>query len=237
LRVDDDGLSKARANHRNEGDMQSTGILNKLRSPGFLSPTLWLIGTSCMALLLGLGGDSATAQNSNELRPPSEFSNIQDPQMRSRALFSEAAKVIMNPRCMNCHPKTDSPLQGNDQHAHMPPVSRGDSGVGVAGAPCSTCHSERNFTLSEKASYRSIPGHPRWGLAPIEMAWEGKSVGEICVQLKDPARNGGRDLALLQEHFAKDDLVAWGWIASAARRAGQGVDRYRGAVPVRRPVG
>jgi hypothetical protein len=131
--------------------------------------------------------------------------------MRSRALFSEAAKVIMNPRCMNCHPKTDSPLQGNDQHAHMPPVSRGDSGVGVAGAPCSTCHSERNFTLSEKASYRSIPGHPRWGLAPIEMAWEGKSVGEICVQLKDPARNGGRDLALLQEHFAKDDLVAWGW--------------------------
>ncbi len=63
----------------------------------------------------------------------------------------------------------------------------------------------------EKATYQSIPGHPRWGLAPIEMAWEGRSIGQICAQLKDPARNGGRDLTLLHEHFAKDDLVAWGW--------------------------
>ena len=46
-----------------------------------------------------------------------------------------------------------------------------------------------------EASYQSIPGHPRWGLAPIEMAWEGKTPGEICRQIKDPARNGGRDLA------------------------------------------
>ena len=50
-----------------------------------------------------------------------------------------------------------------------------------------TCHTERNFTLVERASYRSIPGHPRWMVAPIEMAWEGKSVGEICRQIKDPA--------------------------------------------------
>jgi hypothetical protein len=31
----------------------------------------------------------------------------------------------------------------------------------------------------------SIPGHPRSGLAPIEMAWEGKSIGEICTRLKN----------------------------------------------------
>ena len=43
------------------------------------------------------------------------------------------------------------------------------------------------------------------------MAWQGKSLGDICRQLKDKERNGGRDLALLQEHIAKDDLVAWGW--------------------------
>ena len=198
--------------------MRSIGIPRQRggNNPVFGSAALWLAGTACVALL-SLGGDRATAQNSGELRAPSDFSNIQDAQERSRALFTEAAKVIMNPRCMNCHPKTDSPLQGNDQHAHMPPVTRGDGGVGVAGAPCSTCHSERNFTLSEKASYRSIPGHPRWGLAPIEMAWEGKSAGEICAQLKDPARNGGRDLNLLQEHFAKDDLVAWGWAPGEGR--------------------
>src|SRR5436305_6210567 len=47
--------------------------------------------------------------------------------------------------------------------------------------------------------------------APIEMAWEGKSIGEICRQIKDPDRNGGRNLSLLREHLAHDDLVAWCW--------------------------
>jgi hypothetical protein len=210
--------------------MRSTGILNKRgwNGFGFRSGTLWLVGASCLSLLLGLGGDHATAQNSSALRPPSEFSNIQDTQARSRALFTEAAKVIMNPRCMNCHPKTDSPLQGNDQHVHLPPVSRGDGGVGVAGAPCAMCHTEHNFRLAEKASYQSIPGHPRWGLAPIEMAWEGKSMGEICTQLKDPARNGGRDLRLLQEHFAKDDVVAWAWNPGAGRAPAPGTQAQLG---------
>jgi len=163
-------------------------------------------------MLLTVGCGAAVAQNSNELRPPSEFSPIQDTQTRSRALFNEAAKVILSPRCMNCHPAGESPLQGNDQHLHIPPVSRGTDGGGVAGNTCRGCHTEGNFTLLDKATtYRSIPGHPRWGVAPIEMAWEGKSVGEICTQLKDPRRNGGRTLTLLHEHLAKDDLIAWGW--------------------------
>jgi hypothetical protein len=42
------------------------------------------------------------------------------------------------------------------------------------------CHTDRNFTIVRgEGSYQSIPGHPRWGLAPIEMASEGKSPGEI----------------------------------------------------------
>jgi hypothetical protein len=158
------------------------------------------------------------AQNREELQPPDAFAGIADPQARSRALFMEASKVIMNPRCMNCHPAGDRPSQGNDQHPHMPPVSRGDSGNGVPGNTCGGCHTERNFTLSEGASYQSIPGHPRWGVAPIEMAWEGKSAREICEQLKDRNRNGGRDLALLHEHLAKDDLVAWGWNPGVGRQ-------------------
>jgi hypothetical protein len=55
------------------------------------------------------------------------------------------------------------------------------------------------------------------GPAPIEMAWEGKSVAQICAQLKDPNRNGGRDLKLLHEHVAHDDLVAWGWNPGSGR--------------------
>jgi hypothetical protein len=119
----------------------------------------------------------------------------------------------MNPRCMNCHPATDRPLQGNDQHPHSPPAVRGDNGGGVPGNTCSACHMEQNTPLvvGARAPFQSIPGHPRWGLAPIEMAWEGKSAGEICQQIKDRNRNGGRDLALLHEHLAHDDLVAWAW--------------------------
>ncbi len=97
------------------------------------SATISLVGACCVSLLLVFGSKTAAAQNPRELRSPSEFSGIQDPQMRSRALFAEAAKVIMNPRCMSCHPATDSPLQGNDQHIHMPPVTRGANGGGVAG--------------------------------------------------------------------------------------------------------
>ena len=42
------------------------------------------------------------------------------------------------------------------------------------------------------------------------MAWEGKTVGEICAQIKDPARNGTRSLASLVEHIGEDHLVGWG---------------------------
>jgi hypothetical protein len=159
------------------------------------------------------------AQGSDELRAPSSFAYIPDPQARSRALFAEAARVIMNPRCMNCHPAGDRPTQGNDMHLHTPPVVRGDAGGGVPGNTCGGCHMDRNVELlaGQPVSFRSIPGHPRWGLAPIEMAWEGKSMGEICRQIKDPERNGGRSLELLYEHLAKDDLVAWAWRPRAGR--------------------
>jgi hypothetical protein len=177
-----------------------------------------------------VAGD-ATAQTPDQLRPSSAFSNIPDRGARSRALFGEAAEVITSPRCMNCHPAGNQPHQGDDQHVHKPPAMRGEANIGVPGLPCAACHTDKNFTLSVgEASYQSIPGHPRWGLAPIEMAWEGKSVGEICLQIKDPARNGGRDLALLLEHMAKDDLVAWGWHPGAGRRPAPGTQEQFGAI-------
>jgi len=73
-----------------------------------------------------------------------------------------------------------------------------------------------------------MPGHPRWHLAPGEMAWEGKSLGQICEQLKDPARNGGRDLAALHDHMAHDDLVAWGWDPGDGREPAPGTQAIFG---------
>ena len=84
------------------------------------------------------------------------------------------------------------------------------------------CHTGGNFTLHEAATYQSIPSHPRWQLAPLSMSWEGKTLSDICRQLKDTNRNGGRDLAALQEHFAKDDLVAWAWNPGLGREPAPG---------------
>jgi hypothetical protein len=184
-------------------------------------------GLVCAGFFL-LTASGTEAQNGTELRPPTAFAGITDLQARSRALFTEAAKVIMSPRCMNCHPAGDRPTQGNDQHPHEPFVIRGDGGGGVPGNTCTACHTDRNFTLGDGASYQSIPGHPRWALAPIEMAWQGKSPSEICAQLKDRNRNGGRDLALLHEHLAKDDLIAWGWNPGLGREPAPGTQARLG---------
>jgi hypothetical protein len=177
-----------------------------------------VVATAAMAQI-----QNTTTLNPKDLRPVASFSGIADQNERSRALFGEIAKVVTHPRCMNCHPAGDHPLQGADHREHMPPVPRGDGGVGVAGLTCAACHTEKNFTLvGTGATYKSIPGNPRWGLAPVEFAWEGKSIGQICQQIKDEKRNGGRSLALLQEHFAKDDLVAWGWAPGEGREPAPG---------------
>src|SRR5262245_10833870 len=126
-------------------------------------------------------GDAAR----QSLKAPSDFASIGDPAARSRAMFGEIGKLLTHPRCLNCHPAGDRPLQGADHHEHFPPVYREDRAAGRIGTLCTGCHTEANYTLHEAATYESIPGHPRWTLAPLSMAWEGKSVGDICRQLKD----------------------------------------------------
>jgi hypothetical protein len=162
---------------------------------------------------------TARAQGPQPLQSPAAFEGIADPARRSRALFTEIGKVLTHPRCMNCHPAGDQPLQTAEHKPHWPPVPLDG---------CSTCHTESNVTLHSAVSYQSIPGHPRWQLAPHTMAWQGKSLAEICEQLKDKNRNGGRDLALLQEHVAKDDLVAWGWHPGEGREPAPGTQEIAG---------
>jgi hypothetical protein len=164
---------------------------------------------------------SVRARGADALRPPATFADLRDPRARSLALFAEAGKVIAHPRCMNCHPATGRPLQGEDRHPHVPKVESGPAGLGVAGLACTACHRDRNTPLVG-TTLASMPGHPRWHLAPAEMAWEGRSLGQICAQLKDPARNGGRDLGALHEHMARDDLVAWGWDPGSGREPAPG---------------
>ncbi|WP_291821298.1 Isoquinoline 1-oxidoreductase subunit [Marinobacter sp.] len=160
---------------------------------------------------LTLGAANVASENgiSNEtLKSPEAFKSISDKSKRSVALFNEMGKVITHPRCMNCHPKGDSPLQGMNMQKHEPPVVRGAGGMGAPAMRCSTCHSDENVTFMD--SEGSVPGHAVWRLAPPEQAWVGKSLGEICRQLKDQKRSH-MTLAELQKHNATDGLVGWGW--------------------------
>lgn len=157
----------------------------------------------------------------SSLRPVSEFAAITDRRERSIALFTEAGKVLQSPRCLNCHPVERIPTQGTDMHPHMPPVQGGDSEHGVAGMPCSSCHGAANaVTLGDKI--QSVPGHEHWSLAPASMGWQGKSLAEICAQLKDPRRNGGRSLEKIQEHMGRDTLVGWAWHPGEGREPAPG---------------
>lgn len=174
-------------------------------------------------------GQQKTSAPQGDLRPASSFSSIGDRTQRSLALFEEAGKVIAHPRCVNCHPASDLPLQGMSMKPHQPPVVRGAANMGAPGLQCTTCHGEKNTPLVT-TSIRSIPGHPQWHLAPIEMAWEGKSLGQICEQIKDPARNGGKDLAALHEHMAHDSLVGWGWDPGDGREPAPGTQAVFGEI-------
>jgi hypothetical protein len=147
-----------------------------------------------------------------------------DEEQRSRGLFLEASRVLLHPRCANCHPNGDVPLQGMEMRLHDPPVTRGPENVGVVGMECSGCHQDSNL------EHARVPGAPNWHVGPREMAWVGKSPRRICEQLKDPKRNGGKSLAQIVEHNAHDELVAWGWRPGHDREPAPGTQARFGAI-------
>lgn len=158
------------------------------------------------------------------LRPVSAFAAIRNPDRRSLALFGEIGKVLQHPRCLNCHPAGDRPTQTDAMRPHVPSVVRGEAGMGVPGLYCVACHHARNFDPA------GVPGNPKWALAPPEMAWAGKTLGQICNQIKDKNRNGGRSMNDLVHHMAEDDLVGWGWHPGGGRTPAPGTQKEFGAL-------
>src|SRR5262245_51198002 len=126
----------------------------------------------------------------------------------ARAAFLEAYKVFMHPRCLNCHPTGDVPLQGDDSHLHSPTVKRGPDGKGKFALKCANCHQEANLPGENMP-----PGNPNWHLPPPEMrmVFEGKTPRELAEQLKDPKKNGGKTLEQILHHVTEDKLVLAGW--------------------------
>ena len=171
-----------------------------------------------------LTGIASLPAGANDLRSPESFAAISNQAERSRALFVEAGRVLQHPRCLNCHPAGDRPSQGEDQHPHLPLVVRGPDDKGATALRCVTCHQAANFAPS------GVPGHPLWHMAPREMAWQGKSLAQICEQIKDPRRNGGKTLAQIHEHLAHDTLVGWTWAPGGNREPAPGTQAQLGAL-------
>jgi hypothetical protein len=174
-------------------------------------------------LAVALVSSTSRADEHRTLRAPDTFARIANPTARSAALFVEAGKVLRHPRCLNCHPDGDRPSQG-EGYPHQPPVQRGDDGHGVSAMRCATCHQKANFDPA------GVPGHPEWHLAPRSMAWQHKSLADMCMQMKDPSRNGGRTLNQIIEHVARDSLVGWAWKPGPGRDPAPGSQASFGAL-------
>jgi hypothetical protein len=183
-----------------------------------------------VAAVIGLWVIALTAYAVSNERPDhlasvESFASIGDTQARSAALFTELGKVLTHPRCLNCHPVSDYPRQGDGSRLHQPPVERGPDGLGLPAMRCPICHQQTNFDPGD------VPGNPAWRLAPREMGWQGKTLGEICAQMKDPALNGNRSLNALVEHIGEDHLVGWGWAPGRGRQPARRRKRVRSPMP------
>ena len=119
--------------------------------------------------------------------------------------FDIVMSVLTSPRCSNCHPTADQPLQRDDQISHLFNVTRGEENQAGPVQTCDTCHHEENNL------YSNVPGAPHWGLAPQSMGWHGLTNAEIAAALLDPTKNGGRSHEELLRHMSEDALVLWAW--------------------------
>lgn len=126
----------------------------------------------------------------------------------SQKAFLAAYDVLMSPRCMNCHPSGDIPLQGDDNHLHTMGVKRGEDGKGVYAMKCANCHQPQNTP-----GLNMPPGNPNWHLPPasMKMVFQGKTPKQLAAQLKDPSLNGHKTMQQLIDHVTSDKLVLGGW--------------------------
>ena len=127
--------------------------------------------------------------------------------IESTNAFKDVYRVLMSPRCMNCHPSGDVPLQGDDSHLHVMLPKRGKEGKGIYAMKCGNCHQPQNTP-----GLNTPPGDPNWHLPPanMKMVFEGKTPNQLAKQLIDRKQNGNKSIQQLIEH-ADDGLVLAGW--------------------------
>jgi hypothetical protein len=140
---------------------------------------------------------------------------IKKDSVESIKAFMKVYKVLMSPRCMNCHPAGDAPLQGDDSHVHTMNVVRGPDGTGLYAAKCSNCHQPTNVP-----GLHTPPGNPKWQLPPanMKMVFQGRTPRQLALQIMNFNMNGHKNKEELIAH-ARDTLVKAAWNMGEGRVA------------------
>ncbi len=163
-----------------------------------------LVTAACVCFLEGrsIYGPATTASHSGVA-----YAQTSEEAASARA-FLAASRVLFHPRCVNCHPAGDAPLQGDEIRPHAMQVRRGPEGFGKNPMECGSCHQAENLPGAHMP-----PGAPGWEMPPedMPMVFEKHTPRELCLQLRDPAQNGNRTPKEVVDHVRTALLVLWGW--------------------------
>ncbi|WP_188316080.1 hypothetical protein [Chitinophaga agrisoli] len=168
----------------------------RIRPRKWILAILFLAGTGLS--ILGIPGEPTA------IRPGETREMALRREAESKAAFESAYHVFMSPRCMNCHPAGNVPLQGDDSHLHTQGVRRGPDGRGLYALKCKNCHQDANLPGEHMP-----PGLPTWRLPPEDrpMVFQGKSPRELAASFKNARFTGFASIHQIIEHVEKDPLV------------------------------
>ena len=170
-------------------------------------------------LALALGG-ATLAFAEAEINVPPEGSVSVD---EGLAAWGRIYEVTSSPRCSNCHvgadntPMWSGPSYGVRPRPHGMNINAGESRVGAEYITCNTCHAWREEAGPSDLPHAAPQVAADWRLAPVEAEWFGKSSRDVCAQLRDPARNGGRGYEEIAAHLDHDVILHWAWNPGGGR--------------------
>jgi len=178
----------------------------------YILPLRMLLVLAVIILVIGIANSAFIADING--RSSNQSQGKANDSIASVKAFADVYSVLMSPRCMNCHPAGDIPLQGDDSHPHAMLPRRGKDGHGVYAMKCGNCHQPENTP-----GKNTPPGNPNWALPPadMKMVFEGKKPRELALQIMDYKRNGHKNKAQLLAH-ARDTLVKAGWNMGEGRK-------------------
>ena len=159
----------------------------------------------------------ATAESNVVIAPPTSVTRD-----AGLAAWARIFEVASHPRCANCHvgpsntPMWSGPSYGRTR-VHGMNINAGESRIGAEFVPCATCHAYRDGANDTPHAAPQVAMD--WQLAPVEAEWFGKTSAEICNQLRDPDRNGGRDFLQIAGHLDHDLILHWAWSPGGGREA------------------